>query len=182
MPIGLTLAGDVHTKEVFEILDGTPTTLGWGMSHFNASLAKNVSAIANQVVQADLAMFLSEPYRTVDLTTPQDRSVPCSHLPGKENERNCRRVYYIPGGMDLAATREVKETAKAEVILAQDQQGYILDFVEGPGAGEDWAFEAEAECKVYGFPFGAFHLCLRNGAANTLQARESILIPQRMMM
>lgn len=144
------------------------------MSLFNASLAKNVSAIADQVVQADLSMFLSEPYRTVDLTPPSERSIPCAHIPGKDNTENCRRVYYIPGGMDLAANRATQGTTDADILLSINQQGYILDFVEGPGAGEQWNFDAETECKVYGFPFGAFHLCLKNGSPNILHARKSL--------
>ncbi|KAF2269447.1 hypothetical protein CC78DRAFT_604142 [Lojkania enalia] len=145
--------------------------MSWGMSIFNASLAKNVSSIANQVSQADLANFLSSRYRTVDITSTPDRVIPCNHIPGQSNTRNCKRIYYMPGGLELAATQEVKDNAMSEIILAENQQGYILDFTEGPGPGEVWNFDAETECGVYGFPVGAFHLCLKNGAPNTLQAR-----------
>ncbi|KAF2463340.1 uncharacterized protein BDR25DRAFT_384650 [Lindgomyces ingoldianus] len=163
--------GKVNTRLVFDVLEDTPTSLGWGMSLFSASLAKNVSSIADQVAQADLAMFLSEPYRTVDITPPPQRLIPCNHIPGEVNEQNCRRVYYLPGGLELAATQEVKNVIETEIVLVQNQQGYILDFTEGPGPNEEWNFDAKSECEVYGFPFGAIHLCLKNGASNTLQAR-----------
>lgn len=163
--------GNVNTQRVFDIVKDTPATLGWGMSHFNGTLAQNVSVVADHVVQADLAMFLSQPYRAVDITPPVERLTPCEHIPGKNNTKNCRRVYYMPGGLELAATQEVKNIARTEILVAENQQGYILDFYEGPEAGTNWRF-VKSECQVYGFPFGAFHLCLRNDGLNTLQARE----------
>jgi hypothetical protein len=57
------------------------------------------------------------------------------------------------------------------VFLARDQQGYILDFKEGPGGGEEWRFQA-SDCELYGFAFGAFYLCLTNAADNILHARK----------
>jgi len=164
--------GNVNTQRVFDILKDTSTTLGWGMSPFNGTLAQNVSVVADYVVQADLAMFLAQPYRSVDITPPAEQTVSCEHIPGKNNTKNCRRVYYMPGGLELAATQEVKNIVKTEIVVAENQQGYILDFYEGPDGDDDWVFEGEKECQVYGFPFGAFHLCLRNSGANTLQARE----------
>lgn len=141
------------------------------MSRFNGTLAQNVSVVADYVIQADLAMFLSQPYRTVDITPPAERLIPCDHIPGQKNMKNCHRVYYMPGGLELAATQEVKNIVKTEIVVAEGQQGYVLDFTEGPGVGEDWSFDAENGCQVYGFPFGAFHLCLKNAGSNTLQAR-----------
>lgn len=140
------------------------------MSRFNASLAHNVSTIADQVSQADLANFLLQPYRTVDITPSADRAIPCNHIPGKRKQLICRRVYYLPAGLDLTATKEMKDNALSQVVVAEDQQGYILDFSEGPSIEEVWDFDA-SECQVYGFPFGAFHLCLQNAASNILRAR-----------
>lgn len=117
-------------------------------------------------------MFLSQPYRSVDITPSADRSVPCSHIPGQNNTKNCRRIYYMPGGLELTTTQQVKKIVESEVVVAQNQQGYVLDFLEGPGINEEWSFKSDTECQIYGFPFGAFHLCLRNGGPNTLQARK----------
>jgi uncharacterized integral membrane protein len=169
--LSIVIMSNVNTRRVFNILEDTPATLGWGMSPFNGTLAQNVSVVADYVVQADLAMFLSQPYRSVDITPRSERMVPCEHIPGNNNTKNCRRVYYMPGGLELAATQEVKNIVKTEIVVAENQQGYILDFTEGPDAGGEWIFEAEGGCQVYGFPFGAFHLCLKNAGSNTLQAR-----------
>ncbi|KAH7128296.1 hypothetical protein B0J11DRAFT_267154 [Dendryphion nanum] len=168
--LSILIMSKVNTCVVFDVIESSSEHLGWGMTPFNASLARNVSSIADQVSQADLANFLLQPYRTVDVTPTSERSIPCSHMPGKQSHQNCRRVYYLPGGLDLAATQDAKSMATSQVILAQDQQGYILDFIEGPELGKVWSFTAQ-ECELFGFPFGAIHLCLRNAANNTLQAR-----------
>jgi hypothetical protein len=145
------------------------------MSLFNDSLANNVSAIADQLVQADLAMFLSERSRSVDITPTKLRLIPCSHVPGIPNTQNCKRSYFVPGGVELASVNDKSDSVrnKADVILAKKQRGYIFDFVEGPGINEEWNFGAATECEVYGFPFGAFHLCLSNPENNTLRASRS---------
>ncbi|KAF2188992.1 hypothetical protein K469DRAFT_684256 [Zopfia rhizophila CBS 207.26] len=171
--LSILIMSNVNTRMIFDIVHDTPASLGWGMSLFNASLAKNVSSIADQVVQADLAMFLSAPHRSVDITPQSQRTIPCSHVPGRANTQNCRRVYYIPGGAELAVVQETRNGSRsqADVDLAQSQQGYIFDFVEGPGANEEWEFKGNEDCEMFGFPFGAFHLCLKNGAKNTLHAR-----------
>ena len=163
---------NVNTRELFDVLKDTPETLGWDMSLFNGTLAQNVSVVADDVIQADLAMLLSQPYRSVDITPPADRMIFCDRVPGQNDTNNCHRVYYMPGGFELAATQKVKDIVNTEIIVAQNQRGYILCFLEGPDVGEKWNFEAEGGCRIYGFPFGAFHLCLRNAGSNILQARE----------
>jgi len=157
----------------FDLLEGSTTSLGWGVSLFNASLAKNVSSIADHLVQAELATFLSEPTRSIDITPASLRVIPCSHRPGMENTQNCKRTYFVPGGVELAAPEKQNSPSlnRADVFLAKDQQGYILDFLEGPGVREEWQFEGDKDCEVYGFPFGAVHLCLNNAGNNTLHAR-----------
>ena len=158
----------------FKALDGSAHSLGWGMSLFNASLAKNVSAIADQVVQADISMFLSEQSRSVDITPASQGSILCTYRSDSPNTEKCQQTYFVPGGLDLAApdARNNPNLTKADVFLAMDQQGYILDFMAGPGGSEEWRFKP-SDCEVYGFAFGAFYLCLTNAADNTLRARES---------
>lgn len=169
-----SLLGNVNTRMVFDVLEETRASRGWGMSLYNASLAKNVSAIADQLVQADLAMFLSERSRSIDITPMKLRSIPCSHFPGTPNTQNCRRTYFVPGGVELAAAPTDNESNhnKTDVILAKSQRGYIFDFLEGPAINEEWHFDTDTDCEVYGFPFGAFHLCLKNPANNTLDASK----------
>jgi hypothetical protein len=158
----------------FEVLSDSALSLGWGMSLFNASLAKNVSAIADQVVQADISMFLSEQSRAVDITPASQGSIPCTYRSDSQNTEKCQRTYFVPGGLDLAApdARNNPNLTKADVLLARGQQSYILNFIAGPGGSEEWRFKS-SDCEVYGFTFGAFYLCLTNAADNTLRARES---------
>jgi hypothetical protein len=157
----------------FKSLDDSTLSLGWGMSLYNASLAKNVSAIADQVVQADISMFLSEQSRSVDISPTSQGSNPCTYRSDSPSTEKCQLTYFVPGGLDLAApdARNNPNLTKADVFLARDQQGYILDFKEGPGGSEEWRFQP-SDCEIYGFAFGAFYLCLTNAADNTLHARK----------
>lgn len=142
------------------------------MSPFNASLANNVSLIADELLQAQLAMFLSDPSRAVDITPSTLRSIPCSRGPNSQSGQTCQRTFFIPGGVEFAAPTlygDGNAPAQGDVFLARNQQGYVLDFQE---AGNDRQFDEASHCQVYGFPFAAIHLCLRNTANNTLDARE----------
>jgi len=112
-----------------------PSTRGWGMSPFNATLAKNVSVIADQLMQAQLAMFLFDSSRALDITPIGLRNVPCVQGPTSRPGPLCSRTYFMPGGVDLAAPNvnvdATSLSSLSEVYLAEEQQSYLLDFQEG---------------------------------------------------
>jgi hypothetical protein len=143
-------------------------SVGWGMTLFNGSLAKNVSLVAEQIIQAQLDMFLQDTSRAVDITPAHLRIVPCLYSPAFANSTPCERAYlmagveFTPPVLDNGASQMEKQ-----VILATAQQSYILEFIEQPG---DMVYDNK-DCQIYGFPFSAFNLCMRNQANNVLQAR-----------
>ena len=149
-----------------------PSTRGWGMSPFNATLAKNVSVIADQLMQAQLAMFLFDSSRALDVTPMNLRNVPCAHGPTSQQGPLCTRTYLMPGGVEFSAPNvNVNDTSLAtlsEVYLAEDQRSYVLSFQEGI----DQMKFGEHQCQVYGFPFAAVNLCLQNVNQSSLQARK----------
>src|SRR5205809_7769371 len=100
------------------------------MSPFNFSLAHHVRAVSDQILQAEQTMFLSQPSRSVHITPISLRSIPCSYKPGVNSTQNCQRTYFMPGGIELAAS---SESDKADVYVAKNQHGYVLDFVEALG-------------------------------------------------
>jgi hypothetical protein len=144
------------------------------MTPFNGSLAKNVSIVADQIIQAQLMMFLVDPSRAVDITDPARRIDSCSYGPSAYTGVPCERSFFMAGVEFTPRFLEYTKSATnvAEVILATNQQGYVLDYKEYPGNLE---FDLETECQIYGFPFAAFHLCLRNIAENILHARKCSL-------
>lgn len=149
------------------------STQGWGMSPFNATLAQNVSIIADQLVQAQLAMFLFDSSRALDITPTNFRNVPCAHGPTSQQGPLCTRTYFMPGGVEFAAPivniNDTSLSTLSEVYLAEDQRSYVLEFQEGTAQVD---FEGGDQCQVYGFPFAAFNLCLQNTNQNSLQARR----------
>jgi hypothetical protein len=118
--LGILIMSDVNTHPVFDELPHSTPTLGWGISPFNGSLTNNVSLIIDQLLEAELSQFLSEPSRAIDVTAPVDRLIPCSHRPGVTSYQNCRRVYFMPGGLQLAVPTLANTTSNAEVYLAKN--------------------------------------------------------------
>ena len=148
------------------------STRGWGMSPFNATLANNVSVIADQLMQAQLAMFLFDTSRALDITPMNLRNVPCAHGPTSQQGPLCNRTYLMPGGVEFSAPNiNVNDTSLStlsEVYMAEDQRSYVLDFQENTS---QMGFRKD-QCQVYGFPFAAINLCLQNMNQSTLQASK----------
>ena len=140
------------------------------MSPYNASLAKNVTIIGDEVFQAQITMFLYDASHAVDMTPDHLRTVPCTQGPDSHSEQNCERTYFISAGIESSiSTSGGRRTVEEEVVLAKDQQGYILNFKEGT---DQSGFNETVECETYGFAFAGFRLCLHNVEANVLRARK----------
>ena len=53
--------GKVNTRMAFDVRNSNEYIEGWGMSPLNAPLVRNISIVADQLLQAELVMFLSDP-------------------------------------------------------------------------------------------------------------------------
>lgn len=148
------------------------STRDWGMSPFNATLAKNVLVIADQLMEAQLVIFLFDPSRALDATPVDLRNVPCAHSRTSQQGSLCARTYLIPGGVGFSApdvkVNDTTLSALFEVHLAEDQRSFMLGFQESTARIEF----GEDQCQNYGFPFAAFSLCLRNVNQSSLQVRK----------
>lgn len=155
----------------FGEIDQSSLSVGWGMTPFNGSLARNISLIGDQLSQAQLFMFLTDPSRALEITPSSVRSVPCTHGPNAQLGQSCNRTFFIPGGVEFASPMVLDNVGPSDtdVFLVKDQQSYVLDFSEGD---QRWPYDATTDCQVHGFPFAAFQLCLKNAADNVLDARE----------
>jgi hypothetical protein len=153
----------------FHVMHNSRHVMGWGMSPFNASLAKNVTIITDQLINA--VMFLSDPTRAVDITPGPLAAIPCANGPHNDESTKCKRSYYLPAGVEhVAAELDDSPLAhKSDAFLAVGQQGYHLEYEEGQ---REWAFEQATECLNYGFPFAAIRVCMKNTRSDILQARQ----------
>lgn len=171
----MLILGNVNTQLTFEGVSQKELSLGWGMTPFNVSLAKNISVIIDQLSQAQLSQFLVDPSRAIDLTPSSLRSKPCTLGVNSLTAQNCQRSFFVPGGVEFAApeVQENRASSDMDIFLVRNQQGYMLDFDEGDST---WREKNPADCQVYGFPFAAFYLCLRDSGYNILDARKSFLV------
>jgi hypothetical protein len=157
----------------FDVMGEYEPALAWGMTPFNASLAKNVSLVAEQLIQAQLNMFLSDGTKAIELTPHQKRMIPCSYGPGvPPNTTACQRNFLMVG-IDFTPPilPDISKAPANEVVLVKGQQGYLLNYEELPNSSD----YDSTECSVYGYPFAAYNLCIRNINQNTLQTRKSLL-------
>jgi hypothetical protein len=173
--VGVLIMSNVNTQLTYEVLNSIATSTGWGMSSFNASLANNVSLLADNVLQAELAMFLSQPSRALDITPASIRSVPCMMGPTAHSTQPCQRTFFMPGGMEQAVSSGtfIANENLGEVFLAEDQLSYILSFVEAASDEDGNDDASQSHCQVYGFEFAAINLCLKNLKDNQVYASES---------
>jgi hypothetical protein len=85
------------------------------------------------------------------------------------NQTRCERTYLMLG-IDLTPPilNDLSKAPPTEVVLAKNQQGYLLEYTELPSSNN---YTTE-QCSVYGYPFASFNLCLENLDISTLQARK----------
>ena len=109
---------------LFHQLDSTGEIRGWGLSAFNASLAKNVSLVLDQLLQAELNMFLFDLSHAVDITPRDLRSIPCAGRVGSSGQQKRQRSYFVPGGVEHAISNPLNDTdaLSSEAIVAENQQ------------------------------------------------------------
>src|ERR1700753_2216500 len=110
----------------FNVMDEYVPALAWGMTPFNACLAKNVSLVGDQLIHSQLNMFLTDGTKAIDLTPHEKRMKPCTYGPGvNPNTTACERNFLMVG-IDLTPP-DVSDISRAppnQVVLAKNQQGY----------------------------------------------------------
>jgi hypothetical protein len=79
--LGILVRGNINTHPVFEELNRSAPACGRGMTPFDGSLVNNASLITDQLSEAELSRFLSEPNRSVDITSAAERLLLVTELP-----------------------------------------------------------------------------------------------------
>jgi len=104
------------------------------MRAFNASLGSHISVISREIIQG---YFLSDKARALDLTPNSQLSIPCGDGPQMPSTSRCERTFFVPGGVDYAATQFANDSTQSDFFLAENQQGLVVYFREGE---PDWVF------------------------------------------
>ena len=162
--------GNVETRPTFYGVETTPI-YGFGIGTFNASLAKLWSPATDLLYSTAFNEFISDSTRTVDITQASDRRNCPPRSQAGNSSSDCVSTFYAPGGIENSVqwVLESNGSAKADVYLASDQQGYVFEFRHGV---REQTFDTARECSVYGSELFALALCLKNSEDQAIQARE----------
>ncbi|PGH18383.1 hypothetical protein AJ79_00450 [Helicocarpus griseus UAMH5409] len=165
--LNVVIMADVGTTTTFDKL-GTPM-YGYGMGVFNASLAQIWQPMTDLLYSSRFEGFLFDSTASYDLTSPAARSTCDVEDP---DIRRCVLRYYITAGIENFAPEFLSVNHNhADAFLAENQNGYVLEYQDG---SDDWQYNWQTECSLYGVGLGAWALCLKNAASNIIQARITV--------
>ena len=148
----------------------------------NASVAAEYTGFTDLLLSWKFAGFLTDPTHSVDLTPQSEMAQPCILDANSQDSSGCNRTYFMPGESVLAMPELVANASfpDADIILASDHRGYLLNFNAG---SSDTEFNSSQECRTYSGRFlgvqpGAIRLCVGNLGPNELEASRSISSPR----
>jgi hypothetical protein len=149
---------------------------GYDNQPMNASVAAEYTGFTDLLLSWKFATFLADPAHSIDLTLQSERVKRCSLNANSQDSSGCNRTYFI-AGESLLVMPELVTNANfpdADIILASDHRGYLLNFNAGDSGTE---FNSSQECRTYsgryfGAQAGAIRLCVGNSSPNELEARR----------
>ena len=149
---------------------------GYNLQPMNASVAAEYTGFTDLVLSWKFEDFLRDTTRSVDLTPPSERLIPCGL--NAQDSSGCNHTYFLPGEDILVMPEMISDASfpDADVLLATDHRGYLLNFKAGSSST---VFNATQNCRTYssrylGFQAGAIHFCAANSSPNELEARKSL--------
>lgn len=154
---------------------GTPY-FGYDNQPINASVAVEYTGLTDLILSSKFSGFLGDPTYSVDLTPQSQRAKGCGLNAQTQDSSGCNRTYFLPGESVVVMPELLADGGfpDADIILASDHRGYLLNFNAGNSSTE---FNSTQDCRTYssryfGFKAGAIRLCVVNSSPNELQARK----------
>jgi hypothetical protein len=173
-------AGQVDIQLAFSPVSPGEGYFGYDNQPMNASMASEYTGFSDLMLSWKFASFLGDPARSVDLTPESERAKVCGLNADTRDTSGCHQTYFIAGESAFVTPELIIDASfpDADIILASDHRGYLLDFNAGNSTTE---FDATRECRTYssrylGIQAGAIRLCVANSSPNELEARKSLFI------
>jgi hypothetical protein len=144
----------------------------------------NVSMVLESVGMTDLMLswkfggFLEDPTRSIDLTPQSSEAKACALNADVQDQSGCNRTFFLAMESVLVFPELFANSSfpDADIILASDHRGYLLNFNAGNSTTE---FNTTSECRTYSSRYwevqaGAVRLCVGNTSPNELEASKII--------
>jgi hypothetical protein len=160
----------------FSSLSSDTPYFGYDIQTMNASAAGEYLGFTDLTLSTKFASFLEDAIRAVDLTPQSERAQACGLNATSEDSSGCNRTYFVAGETGLTMPELVGNATSpdADIILATDHRGYLLNFNAG---NSSTVFNSTRDCRTYssrfwGYHAGAIHICVGNSGPNELEARR----------
>ena len=144
----------------------------------NASMARESIGLTDLMLSWKSGSFLEDPTRSIDLTPESEGAKVCGLNADAQDQSGCNRTFFVPMESMFVVPELLSNSSfpDADIILASDHRGYLLNFTAGDSTAE---FNATSECRTYssriwGVQVGAVRLCVGNTSPNELEARKII--------
>jgi hypothetical protein len=172
--------GQVDIQLAFSPVSSGTQYFGYDNQQMNASVAAESTGFTDLMLSWKFASFLEDPTRSIDLTPESEGGKVCGFNADAQDQPGCSRTFFLAMESLLVMPELLANSSfpDADIILASDHRGYLLNFTAGNSTTE---FNATSECRTYSSRFwgvqaGAIRLCVGNTSPNELEARKIIHI------
>jgi hypothetical protein len=169
--------GQVDIQLAFSPVSSGTQYFGYDIQPMNASTAPEFTGLTDLLLTLNPGGFLEDPTRSIDLTPESEGARGCGFNEDAQDQSGCNRTIFLPMESVLVMPELLYNSSfpDADIVLASDHRGYLLNFTAGDSTAE---FNATSECRTYssrfwGFQAGAIRLCVRNTSPNELEARKT---------
>jgi hypothetical protein len=169
--------GQVDIQLAFSPVSSGTQYFGYDIQPMNASTARELTGLADLLLTWKSGGFLEDPTRSIDLTPESEGAKVCGLNEDAQDQSGCNRTFFLPMESVLVVPELFSDSSfpDADIVLASDHRGYLLNFTAGDSTAE---FDATSECRTYssrfwGYQAGAIRLCVGNTSPNELEARKT---------
>ena len=170
--------GQVDIQLAFSPVSSGTQYFGYDTQPMNASIAVESLGLTGLVLSWKFGRFLEDATRAINLTPESEGAKVCGLNADAQDQSGCNRTFFVAMDSVLVVPELLYNSSfpKADIILASDHRGYLLNFTAGDSTTE---FNATSECRTYssriwGVQAGAIRLCVENTGPNELEARKII--------
>jgi hypothetical protein len=168
--------GQVDIQLAFSPVSSGTQYFGYDTQPMNASMAVESLGLTDLILSWKFGGFLEDATRSIDLTPESEGAKVCGFNADVQDQSGCNRTFFVAMESVFVAPELFSNSSfpDADIVLARDHRGYLLNFTAGDSTAE---FNATSECRTYssriwGVQIGAVRLCVGNTSPNELEARK----------
>jgi hypothetical protein len=168
--------GQVDIQLAFSPVSSGTSYFGYDIQPMNVSMVLESVGMTDLMLSWKFGGFLEDTTRSIDLTPQSSEAKVCAFNADAQDQPGCNRTFFLAMESVLVFPELFANSSfpDADIILASDHRGYLLNFKVGNSTTE---FNTTSECRTYssrywGVQAGAIRLCVGNTSPNELEASK----------